>query len=95
MNDDLRICKVKSKNGYLLGYFHCWEQYSEPIEASPLIGGPPAGVYSRIYGIVELGYGVCRVQPYQIVFCDKINANLNATIKLDSVTYEEEESDDD
>lgn len=34
-----RLCTVNDK----LGYFHAWEHYSKPLEASPLIGGAPAG----------------------------------------------------
>ena len=44
-----RLCTVNDK----LGYFHAWEHYSKPLEASPLIGGAPAGVFSKIFGIVE------------------------------------------
>lgn len=33
-----RLCQVGEK----LGYFHAWEHYSKPLEASPLIGGAPA-----------------------------------------------------
>lgn len=69
---ELRLCKVKGK----LGYFHCWEHYSRPVEASPLIGGAPAGVISMVYGIVEFPDGVKRVDPYQVKFCDEQNAIL-------------------
>lgn len=70
---ELRLCEVEGK----LGYFHTWEQYSEPVEASPLMGGAPAGVISRVFGIVEFSDGVKRVPPYKIKFCDEQNAGLN------------------
>lgn len=44
-----RLCQVGEK----LGYFHTWEHYSKPLEASPMIGGAPAGVFSKMFGIVE------------------------------------------
>ena len=37
-----RLCQVGEK----FGYFHAWEHYSKPLEASPLMGGAPAGVFS-------------------------------------------------
>lgn len=46
---ETRLCKVEGK----LGYFHTWEHYSRPVEASPLVGGAPAGIVSRVFGIVE------------------------------------------
>lgn len=61
-----RACTVNGENGY----FHLWEQYSQPVGESPLIGGPPAGVISQVFGIVEFEDGVRRVQPYDIKFCD-------------------------
>lgn len=69
---ETRLCEVNGK----LGYFHCWEHYSRPVEASPLVGGAPAGVISMAYGIVEFPDGVKRVDPYQIKFCDEQNSIL-------------------
>lgn len=68
----MRLCKVYNKTGY----FHTWEHYSEPIPASPYIGGSPEGVFSRLYGIVEFLDGVERVEVCDINFCDDINHNL-------------------
>lgn len=62
-----RLCTVNDK----LGYFHAWEHYSKPLEASPLIGGAPAGVFSKIFGIVEFSDGVRRVDPTDICFAMK------------------------
>lgn len=76
-SDETRLCKVKGK----LGYFHTWEHYSLPVEASPLVGGAPAGVISQVLGIVEFPDSVKRVQPYEIEFCDEQNAILNEMAK--------------
>lgn len=69
---ETRLCEV---NG-VLGYFHNWEHYSRPLEASPLVGGAPAGLYSQVFGIVEFPDGVKRVEPYKIKFCDEQSAIL-------------------
>lgn len=69
---NLRLCEVNGK----LGYFHTWEHYSKPIEASPLVGGAPAGVISLVFGIIEFSDGVKRVYPYEIKFRDEINQKL-------------------
>lgn len=74
---ETRLCKVKGE----LGYFHTWEHWSRPVEASPLIGGAPAGVISQVFGIVEFSSGVKRVEPYLIKFCDEQNAILNEMAK--------------
>lgn len=58
------------------GYFHTWEQYSQPVPASLLIGGEPAGVIAQVFGVVEFSDGVERVQPYKIKFVDEEHANL-------------------
>lgn len=41
-----------------LGYFHCWEHYSRPIDPSPLIGGGPGGTFSEYYALIEKSDGV-------------------------------------
>lgn len=68
-----RMCTVRGK----VGYFHTWEMYSKPLEASPLRGGAPAGVFSKVFGIVEFEDGVKRVDPTDIKFCDEENASLS------------------
>lgn len=35
INWETRLCTVNGETGY----FHIWEQYSKPLEASPLVGG--------------------------------------------------------
>lgn len=67
-----RLCKVGDK----LGYFHTWEHYSKPLEASPLVGGAPAGVFSKVFGIVEFSDSVERVDPTDIQFCDETSGIL-------------------
>lgn len=67
-----RLCKVGKK----LGHFHTWEYFSKPLEASPMIGGAPSGVFSKVFGIVEFSDGVSRVDPSDIVFCDEENSSL-------------------
>lgn len=69
-----RDCVVNGRPGY----FHTWEQYSQPVAASPLIGGEPAGVIAQVFGIVEFSDGVRRVEPYKIEFVDEEHANLVA-----------------
>ena len=72
-----RLCKVKDE----LGYFHCWEHYSEPVPAGLTIGSPPAGVISYVKGIVEFEDGVRCVDPTEIEFCDEEHATLCALNK--------------
>lgn len=63
-----RKCEVEGKPGY----FHTWEHFPDTIEAGPLVGGAPAGQFSRVYGIVEFEDGaVKRVDPAKIIFKDK------------------------
>lgn len=73
IKQERRLCTVKGETGY----FHTWEQYSKPIEASPMIGGHPGGVVSYVLGIVEFEDGVKRVDPNEIKFCDEENAMLS------------------
>lgn len=72
-----RLCQV----GAELGLFHTWEYYSEPLAASPMIGGAPAGVFSRVFGIVEFSGEVRRVDPPEIVFCDEKSQMLSGMEK--------------
>lgn len=69
---ETRYCIVDDEPGL----FHTWEQYSQPIAASMLNGGAPAGVISRVYGVVEFADGVRRVYPERIQFTDDIHADL-------------------
>lgn len=74
-----RLCTVNGEHGY----FHTWEHYSKPLAASPLVGGEPAGVFSKIYGIVEFKDRVRRIEPMNIIFCDEENAALKVFEKGD------------
>lgn len=74
---ELRSCTVHGE----LGYFHCWEHFRQPIGASLFVGGAPAGVVSKVYGIVEFADGVRHVEPSTIKFCDETNACLQAMKK--------------
>ena len=67
-----RSCTVGQRNGY----FHCWEHWSNVIDASPLRGGHPGGQIRQVYGIVEFKDGVRRIDPAKIKFCDDENAIL-------------------
>lgn len=73
-----RLCKVGDETGY----FHTWEQFSKPLEASPFMGGAPAGVFSKVYGIVEFEDGVRRIDPEDIKFCDEQNEMLHITNEI-------------
>ena len=68
---ETRLCEVDGE----LGYFHCWEHWSNVIDASPLRGGHPGGQIGQIYGIVEFKDGVRRI-ALQNQFCDDENAIL-------------------
>lgn len=74
-----RLCTVNGETGY----FHTWEHYSKPLEASPFVGGAPAGVFSKLFGIVEFEDGIRRVDPTDIKFCDEENEMLSVSNKLD------------
>lgn len=69
---ETRLCEVNGE----LGYFHCWEHWSNVIDASPLRGGHPGGQIGQVYGIVEFTDGVRRIDPAKIKFCDEENALL-------------------
>lgn len=64
------------------GYFHTWEQYSQVVPPSPLVGGHPGGTIAQVFGIVEFTDGVRRVEPYDIKFVDEEHANLVAFEKF-------------
>ena len=77
IENEKRLCNVNGE----IGYFHRWEDFSKPIEASPFIGGAPAGVFSKVFGIVEFKDGVRRVDPTDVHFCDEQNQTLWALNK--------------
>lgn len=59
------------------GYFHTWEQYSQVVPPSPLVGGHPGGMIAQVFGIVEFSDRVERVDPYKIKFMDEDSASLS------------------
>lgn len=69
---ETRLCEVNGE----LGYFHCWEHWSNVVDASPLRGGHPGGQIGQVYGIVEFSDGVRRVEPSSIQFRDEVNDAL-------------------
>ena len=71
---ETRLCMV----GERTGYFHTWEQFSKPVAASPIKGGPPAGVISEVFAIVEFETGIERVKAHEIKFCDETHGELVA-----------------
>lgn len=82
---DLRLCRVDDE----FGYFHCFEQWSNVVDASPLRGGHPGGVVAQVFGIVEFKNGeVRRVDPTKIKFRDEINLGLSIMSE-----YEKEDQD--
>lgn len=71
-----RLCKV----GKEIGYFQCWEQYSDMSSPG-----------SRVFGIIEFNDRVERVDPSKIRFVDEIHYSLR---KYFEALTEKEESDD-
>ena len=69
-----RSCMVDGRPGV----FHLWEQFSTVVSPSPMVGGPPGGTVSSVYGIVEFSDGVKRVDPVCIKFTDEDNSYLSA-----------------
>lgn len=68
---ELRPCLIVNGDTEKKALFHTWEQNSQIIYPSPMVGGNGGGVVSVIMGIVELEDGsVIRVAPYQIQFID-------------------------
>lgn len=64
------------------GYFHLWEQYSEVVAPSLLMGGHPGRTISRVFGIVEFADGVQRINPCDIKFVDEDHLYLAEAEKL-------------
>ena len=68
-----RSCMVDGRPGN----FHLWEQFSTVVPPSPMVGGPPGGTVSSVYGIVEFSDGVKRVDPINIKFTDEDHIYLS------------------
>jgi len=66
--NELRPCIV---NGNKKALFHMWEQYSDIIAPSPMVGGHGGGVLNYVMGIIETEDGqVIKVHPHTIRFID-------------------------
>lgn len=64
---ELRPCFVNGEKAL----FHEWEQFSEVIPPSPMLGGHSGGTISMMYGLVEFENGeLKRAYPTSIKFCD-------------------------
>lgn len=84
VKQERRLCVVNGK----MGYFHCWEHYSRPVEPSPMIGGAPGGVISFVRAIVEFPEGIGYVDPKDLKFCDEENVYLHRLRKIEDMRKE-------
>ena len=66
-NSEYRICMVGNKKAV----FHRWHEFCNVVEASPMIGGAPAGQVKYTLGTVEFEDGrIEEVAPHRIKFMD-------------------------
>ena len=84
VKQERRLCVVNGK----MGYFHCWEHYSRPVEPSPMIGGAPGGVISFVRAIVEFPEGIGYVDPKDLKFCDEENVYLHRLLNIEDMRKE-------
>lgn len=84
VKQERRLCVVNGR----MGYFHCWEHYSRPVEPSPMIGGAPGGVISFVRAIVEFPEGIGYVDPKDLKFCDEENVYLHRLLKIEDMRKE-------
>lgn len=67
IKQNLRPCLVNDKKAL----FHCWHEYSNVIDPSPLIGGHSGGQLKILFGIIEDETGqIYKVNPTEIRFID-------------------------
>ena len=63
----LRPCIVSQQRAL----FHCWEQRSEVVPSSPMVGGHPDRAVNQILGIIEREDGtIHKAYPEEIRFID-------------------------
>lgn len=63
--------KRLEKDTKIKALFHCWEQMSDVVSPSPMVGGHNGGIIAGLAGIVEREDGtIGRVRPEDIQFCD-------------------------
>lgn len=64
---NLRPCIV----GQQRALFHCWEQRSEVVPPSSMVGGHSGGAVNQILGIIEREDGtIHKAYPEEIIFID-------------------------
>lgn len=67
MENIYRTCRYEDEN-YI---FHCFEQFSNVVGESILVGGHSAGQISMVFAIIEDRKGnIYRVDPTTITFTD-------------------------
>lgn len=67
MENIYRTCRYEDEN-YI---FHCFEQFSNVVGESILVGGHSAGQISMVFAIIEDRKGnIYRVEPTMITFTD-------------------------
>ena len=65
---EYRLCTVDGRKAL----FHRWHEFCNVVEASPMIGGAPAGQIKYTLGTVEYEDGTIEeVAPHRIVFSDR------------------------
>ena len=65
---EYRRCTVNGRKAL----FHRWHEFCKVVEASPMIGGAPAGQIKYTLGTVEYEDGsVEEVAPHRIIFEDE------------------------
>lgn len=85
VKQERRLCEVNGE----LGYFHCWENYSDVVAPSLMQGGHHGGQYSRMLGIVEFPDGMRRVEVTDIRFVDEEARDI---IQINKMRNERKES---
>lgn len=66
-NSEYRKCMVEGRKAL----FHRWYEFCNVVEASPLVGGAPAGQIRYTLGIVEFESGtIAEVPIHKIKFYD-------------------------
>lgn len=66
---EYRRCTVNGRKAL----FHRWHEFCKVVEASPMIGGAPAGQIKYTLGTIEYEDGsIEEVAPHRIVFEDEL-----------------------
>ena len=76
---ELRLCRVLGR----VGYFHCWEHYSDVVPENPLRNGHPGGTISFVRALVEFPEGMGYADPEDLKFCDETHAYLCEMDKIE------------